>query len=64
MKTTLYFQYTKKRQDRAQIKEEWIEFVIENLHVPKSEERIRIRFLIADQAKNLMMLSVCGAGDE
>jgi len=30
MKTTLYFSYTRKRRDRAQIKDEWIEFVIEN----------------------------------
>ena len=30
MKTTLYFNYTRKRPDRAQIKDEWIEFVIEN----------------------------------
>ena len=30
MKTTLYFEYTRKRQDRAQIKEEWIKFAIEN----------------------------------
>ena len=30
MKTTLYFNYTIKRPDRAQIKDEWIEFVIEN----------------------------------
>jgi hypothetical protein len=64
MKTTLYFNYTRKRQDRAQIKEEWIEFVIENLIVPKFEERIRIRFLRADQVKKLMMLRACGGGDE
>ncbi len=29
MKTTLYFKYTKKRPDRAHIKEEWIKYVIE-----------------------------------
>jgi hypothetical protein len=29
MKTTLYFEYTRKRPDRAQIKEDWIESVIE-----------------------------------
>ncbi|GAB6887591.1 hypothetical protein JCM13304A_10890 [Desulfothermus okinawensis JCM 13304] len=28
MKTTRYFEYTKKRPDRAQIKQEWIEYVI------------------------------------
>jgi len=30
MKTTQYFDYTKKRPDRAQIKEEWIKAVIDN----------------------------------
>jgi len=30
MKTTQYFKYTRKRSDRAEIKEEWIKFVIEN----------------------------------
>jgi hypothetical protein len=29
MKTTQYFDYTRKRPDRAQIKEEWIKLVIE-----------------------------------
>ena len=43
MKTTLYFNYTRKRQDRAQIKKEWIEFVIENPEktVIQSDGRIR-----------------------
>ncbi|MCK5915159.1 MAG: hypothetical protein KAG92_03385 [Deltaproteobacteria bacterium] len=30
MKYTQYFLYTRQRPDRADIKEEWIEFVIEN----------------------------------
>jgi hypothetical protein len=30
MKTTRYFKYTRKRPDRAQIKDEWIKFVINN----------------------------------
>ena len=30
MKTTEYFKYTRQRPDRASIKDEWIEFVIEN----------------------------------
>ena len=30
MKTTGYFEYSRKRRDRAQIREEWIEYVIEN----------------------------------
>ena len=30
MKTTEYFQYIRNRKDRAIIKEEWIEFVVNN----------------------------------
>jgi len=30
MKTTEYFKYTRKRKDRENIKEEWIEYVIYN----------------------------------
>ena len=30
MKMTQYFKYTRSRPDRAQIKEDWIKFVIEN----------------------------------
>jgi len=43
MKTTLYFDYTRKRQDRAQIKDGWIKFVIENPEktVVQSDGRIR-----------------------
>ena len=35
MKSTQYFQYTRKRKDRASIKDEWIKFVIE--HPMKTE---------------------------
>ena len=43
MKTTQYFKYTKKRPDRAKIKEEWIKYVIENPHkvVIQSDGRVR-----------------------
>ncbi len=30
MKTTQYFQYTRRRADRAAIKKEWIKFVVDN----------------------------------
>ena len=43
MKTTRYFEYTRKRQDRAQIKEEWIEFVIENPEKTEIQSDGRIR---------------------
>ena len=35
MKTTQYFQYMRKREDRVSIKEEWIKYVIE--HAKKTE---------------------------
>ena len=43
MKTTQYFKYTKKRPDRAKIKEEWIKYVIENPQkvVFQSDGRVR-----------------------
>jgi len=43
MKTTLYFNYTRKRRDRAQIKDEWIEFVIENPEKTQIQSDGRIR---------------------
>ena len=43
MKTTLYFKYTRKRQDIAHIKYEWIEFVIENPEKTVIQSDVRIR---------------------
>ena len=43
MKTTRYFEYTRNRQDRAQIKEEWIEFVIKNPEKTEIQSDGRIR---------------------
>jgi len=37
MKKTQYFEYTRKRSDRAQIKDKWIKYVIDN------PERIQIQ---------------------
>ena len=58
MKTTLYFDYTRKRQDRAQIKEEWIEFVIENPEktVIQSDGRIRKWSKIIEANKYLRVI--------
>ena len=58
MKTTLYFKYTGKRQDRAQIKEEWIEFVIENPEktVIQSDGRIRKWSKITEANKYLRVI--------
>jgi hypothetical protein len=58
MKTTLYFNYTRKRQDRAQIKEEWIEFVIENPEktVIQSDGRIRKWSKITEANKYLRVI--------
>ncbi len=43
MKTTRYFQYTRKRPDRAQIKDKWIKFVIENLEKTEIQSDGRIK---------------------
>ena len=58
MKTTLYFKYTRKRQDRAQIKDEWIEFVIENPEeiVIQSDGRIRKWSKIKEANKYLRVI--------
>jgi hypothetical protein len=43
MKTTQYFDYTRQRLDRAQIKEKWIKFVIENPEQTETQSDGRIR---------------------
>ena len=43
MKTTRYFQYMRKRKDRAIIKEGWIEFVIKNPERQEIQSDGRIR---------------------
>jgi hypothetical protein len=43
MKTTQYFDYTRKRPDRAPIKEEWIRIVIENPEKVEIQSDGRIR---------------------
>lgn len=43
MKTTGYFDYTRKRSDRAFIKDEWIEFVVQNPIKEKCQSDGRIR---------------------
>lgn len=43
MKTTQYFKYTRKRPDRAQIKDEWILFVIENPEKTEMQSDGRIK---------------------
>ena len=58
MKTTLYFEYTRKRPDRAQIKEQWIEFVIENPGKTEvqSDGRVRKWAKIAEANKYLRVV--------
>ncbi len=55
---TCYFNYTKKRPDRAQIKEEWIEFVIKNPDktVIQSDGRIRKWSKIVEADKYLRVI--------
>ncbi len=43
MKTTKYFNYTRKRTDRAKIKIEWIEYVINNPEKSEIQSDGRIR---------------------
>jgi len=43
MKTTQYFEYTRKRPDRAQIKESWIKFAIEHPERTEVQSDGRIR---------------------
>lgn len=43
MKTTEYFRYTRKRPDRAQIKDEWIHFVIQYPEKTEIQDDGRIR---------------------
>ena len=43
MKTTQYFDYTRKRPDRAQIKDDWVKFVIENPERSETQSDGRIR---------------------
>jgi hypothetical protein len=43
MKTTQYFDYTRKRKDRAQIKEDWIKLVIEKPEKSEIQSDGRIR---------------------
>jgi hypothetical protein len=58
MKTTQYFEYTRPRPDRAEIKERWIEFVIENPETTEtqSDGRIRKWAKISDTGKYLRVI--------
>lgn len=58
MKTTQYFDYTRKRTDRAQIKDNWIKTVIENptkIEV-QSDGRIRKWARISEVGKYLRVI--------
>jgi len=58
MKTTQYFDYTRKRPDRAEIRENWIKFVIENPEKTEmqSDGRIRKWAKIAETGKYLRVI--------
>ena len=43
MRTTQYFRYTRERPDRAMIKDEWIEYVIQNPLREEAQSDGRIR---------------------
>jgi len=58
MKTTQYFNYTRKRPDRAQIKEDWIKSVIEKPEKVEiqSDGRIRKWAKISEARKYLRVI--------
>ena len=58
MKTTQYFEYTRKRPDRAQIKEDWIKSVIERPQKVEmqSDGRIRKWAKISEAGKYLRVI--------
>ena len=58
MKTTQYFDYTRKRPDRAQIKENWIRAVIEKPEKIEiqSDGKIRKRAKISEAEKYLRVI--------
>ena len=58
MKTTQYFDYTRKRPDRAHIKEDWIKTVVENpekIEV-QSDGRVRKWARITEAGKYLRVI--------
>ena len=58
MKTTQYFDYTRKRPDRAQIKEDWIKSVIEKPEKVEIQSYGRIRkwAKISEEGKYLRVI--------
>jgi hypothetical protein len=58
MKTTQYFDYTRKRADRVRIKDEWIEFVIKHPSktVIQSDGRIKKWAKISGVGKYLRVI--------
>ena len=58
MKTTQYYDYTRKRPDRAQIKKDWIESVIEKPEkvATQSDGRIRKWAKIPEAGKYLRVI--------
>lgn len=58
MKTTQYFDYTRKRPDRAQIKEDWIKAVIEKPEKVEiqSDGRVRKWARISEVGKYLRVI--------
>ncbi len=58
MKTTLYFDYTRRRPDRARIKEEWIRWVMKHPDrvETQSDGRIRKWGRIAEAGKVLRVI--------
>lgn len=58
MKTTDYFNYRRNQQDRTEIKDEWINFVIENPEktIIQSDSRIKLWAYIPEASKYLRVI--------
>ena len=65
MKTTQYFRYTRERPDRAIIKDEWIEYVIQNplKEEVQSDERIRKWARITEMENRALRLILLEDGE-
>ncbi len=65
MKTTLYFQYTRQRPDRASIRDEWIERVIQNplREEIQSDGRIRRWARIAEMDNRALRVILLNDGE-
>jgi hypothetical protein len=58
MKKTQYFEYTRKRPDRAKIKDKWIKYVIDNPEKTQIQSDGRIRRWAKIMRRYIMLFSI------